>query len=316
MFKNFIVSVMRNYRRHYGYVLINIFGLAISIAVFALIMSYVLYEYGADKFHQNYEDIYRVDLNDKYGVSPITLKQDINDRFPEVVSTRYFPRWATVIYEKKKLESKILFADAEFFEIFDYQPVDVIKGELRSGKKGVIFRKILIIIQFTISIAMISCTFAVFEQLDYFLEQDLGFDDDQVVTFRQTTEIMDNRDAFKQELLKSAHIEKVSYLYLALGRIIISSWFVEEGDSEENQRNFKMIKTEPEFLEVYGIELKSGRNFNAEIESDHEKMLVNETFVKEFITGDPLQFTIWDDTQVIGVVDDFVFVLCSMRLSQ
>ena len=572
MFKNFLVTVIRNYQRHYGYVLINIFGLAISIVVFTLIMSYVQYEYGADKFHLNYKDIYRVDLNDKYGVSPITLKQEVDDRFPEIVSTRYFPRWATVIYEKKKLESKILFADAEFFELFDYeavqgdfisvmnepasaivteswakkmfgdepaigktisynreidleikaimkdpefrsqllvreiiaplhslegivdfedkwfsnfvtyllipaeqsgmkeqienffverhnevgeyyptfflmnfsglyfdkskfdycyhgnhgtvmifllaaifiiliaccnyinlataqaglraremgirkvngssrelliwqmlgesvllciiafivsvviiwliyplfsdffrihspfftvervllllgfaialglaaglypafyqtsyQPVDVIKGELRSGKKGVIFRKILIIIQFTISIAMISCTFMVFEQLDYFLEQDLGFDKEQVVTFRQTTEIMDNRDAFKQELLKSAHIEKASYLYLALGRIIISSWFMEGGDTEEDKRHFKMIKTDPEFLEVYGIELKSGRNFNAEIESDHEKILVNETFVKEFITGDPLQFTIWDDTQVIGVVEDFAF---------
>jgi putative ABC transport system permease protein len=574
LFKNFLVTVIRNYRRHYGYVLINIFGLAISIAVFTLIMSYVQYEYGADKFHQHYENIYRVDLDSKYGVSPITLKPEIADRFPDIVSTRYFPRWATVIYEKKKLESKILFADAEFFEIFDYeaiqgdfisvmnepasaivteswakkmfgdesaigktisynreidleikaimkdpefrsqlfvreviaplhslegiidfedrwfsnfvtfllipaaeqlsgmkqqidkffveqhnevsenyptfflrrfselyfdkskfdycvhgnqatvmifllaaifiiliaccnyinlstaraglraremgirkvagssrelliwqmlgesvmlcmialilsgliiwliypifsdffkiyspfftmqrvlllfgfaialgltaglypafyqtsyQPVDVIKGELRSGKRGVIFRKILIIIQFTISIAMINCTFTVFEQLNYFLEQDLGFDKEQVVTFRQTTEIMDNRDAFRQELMKSAHIEQASYLYLALGRIIISSWFVEEGDTVENKNSFKMIKTDPEFLEVYGIELKSGRNFEAGIESDREKILVNETFASEYITGDPLQFTIWDDTEVIGVVEDFAF---------
>ncbi|MCF7913149.1 MAG: ABC transporter permease [Candidatus Cloacimonetes bacterium] len=574
MFKNFLVTVIRNHRRHYGYVLINMFGLAVSITVFTLIMSYVQYEYGADKAHHNYDNIYRVDLNDKYGVTPITLRQEIADRFPDIVCTRYFPRWATVIYEKKKLESKILFADAEFFELFDYeavqgdfisvmnepasaivteswakkmfgeepaigktinynreidleikaimkdpefrsqllvreviaplhslkgiidfedrwfsnfvtflqfpavvsqlemkeqienffleqhnevgeyypvfflrkfselyfdsskfdycyhgnhgtvmifllaaifiiliaccnyinlstaraglraremgirkvngssrellicqmlvesvllciislivslaivwliypvfsdffkinssfftvqrlllllgftiglglaaglypafyqtsyQPVDVIKGELRSGKRGVIFRKILIIIQFTISIAMISCTLMVFEQLDYFLAQDLGFDKEQVVTFRQTTEIMDNRDAFRQELLKSAHIEQASYLYLALGRIIISSWFMEDGDSEENKRHFKIIKTDPEFLGVYGIELKSGRNFKADIESDHEKILVNETFVKEFITGDPLQFMIWNDTEVIGVVEDFAF---------
>ena len=60
MFKNFLTNAIRNIRRQRGYVLLNVAGLVIGITSFIFITLYVIHELSSDRFHKNYENIYRL----------------------------------------------------------------------------------------------------------------------------------------------------------------------------------------------------------------------------------------------------------------
>ena len=69
MFKNYFKVAFRNLIRQKGFSLINILGLAIGVTVFSLIMIYVTGELSADKFHENVDRIYRVERQEKFGIT-------------------------------------------------------------------------------------------------------------------------------------------------------------------------------------------------------------------------------------------------------
>jgi len=129
MFRNFITIAIRILIRHKAYSLINISGLAIGLASAVLILLYVQDELGYDKFHENYDQIYRVGLHSfKEGnerivaVTDVPLAQTLVQDFPEVTSsTRLFTFVGEPIVSYKEnsfLEDRFFYADSSFFSVF------------------------------------------------------------------------------------------------------------------------------------------------------------------------------------------------------
>jgi len=183
-------------------------------------------------------------------------------------------------------------------------PIEVLSNKFSKGRKGIIFRKILTIFQFTISIILISGTIIIVKQLGYIRPKNLGFQKEQIINFRIPGKAKDKKDVFKQELMKISGIRNVSYNYTVPGRVVLQWGYT---DADGNVHEFRCLPTDPEFVNIFGIEIIQGRNFDWNLETDRNNFLVNETFVKEMGWDEPVGHELYPETIVIGVVKDFIF---------
>ena len=123
MLTNYIKTALRNILRNKGFSFINIFGLAIGVALFTLIMLFVQHEYSYDQFHENKDQIYRLETG-QWGVLGPAFGTDLKTNFPEVDNTvRIDARERNPIVKigdnRFHLEHMIL-ADPSLFEVFTF----------------------------------------------------------------------------------------------------------------------------------------------------------------------------------------------------
>lgn len=132
MLKNYIKIALRNIRKYKGYSLINIFGLAIGIAVCVLIYRYVSYELSYDTYHSKSDRIYRVTLDHpqaKIAVTPSMILPTMKRIFPEVqTGVRIYDvgkfQPLVIRYEDRVFEErKLAYADSTLFEVFDFKMI-------------------------------------------------------------------------------------------------------------------------------------------------------------------------------------------------
>ena len=124
MFGNYIKTAVRNFVRQKGFSYINIIGLAIGITVFALIMIYVMGELSADKFHENVDRIYRVERQEKFGVTSIPLLTRIMEAIPEIESgSRLMPYPGYLKRGDEYTQQRYVFVDSTFFDMFTFEAV-------------------------------------------------------------------------------------------------------------------------------------------------------------------------------------------------
>lgn len=144
MIKNYGVVVLRNFRKHKSYSLINVIGLAIGIAVSTFIFLWVRDELGFDRFHARAGDIYRLTEDQKgadgsvfpVAVTPELLGPGLKADFPEVeefVRIRPLGRNLMANGEKRFLEGGLLFADPSFFDVFTFP---LVKGDPATALAG------------------------------------------------------------------------------------------------------------------------------------------------------------------------------------
>lgn len=203
------------------------------------------------------------------------------------------------------------------FYLSSFIPVKVLKGKL--GKSKGTLRKILVLLQFTISIIMIIGTFTVMQQLNYLQDKDLGFDKDNIMilTVRDTTGVR-NIKTFEEELLKHPQIVAATTSSSIPGQgygIIVQRYETADGSMKEKGINF--VFAEPNYVDVMGMHIVKGRNFDPELASDEEEtIIINEATAEVLGWGDDpigkkLDFGAGEGTdaqrhtRVIGVVKDF-----------
>jgi putative ABC transport system permease protein len=131
MFYNYLKVAIRHIRKHKGFSLIDILGLAVGMACFILMMFYVRHELSFDKFHVKYDRLYRVirtypeDSNIPFKFipsSPAPLSPTMVNEFPEVVlGTRIGDVTGTIRYKNKSFSEIGIFADEFFFEMFSFK---------------------------------------------------------------------------------------------------------------------------------------------------------------------------------------------------
>jgi len=183
-------------------------------------------------------------------------------------------------------------------------PVEVLKGEQTSGKKGASFRKILTVFQFAISIILVAGTLIVMKQLNYIQNRNLGYNKDQIINFRIPSECyQEKRETFKQELSSISGVKEVSYLYTTPGRVILQYGYT---DPEGVMHEFRTIPTDPNFIEIFEIPLVMGENWNWELGFE-QGILINEAFVEMMGWENPLEEVIWDDVPIRGVIKNFIY---------
>jgi putative ABC transport system permease protein len=200
-----------------------------------------------------------------------------------------------------------------------FQPVNVLKGTERVRMKGNFLRKILIVVQFAISIIFIVGTITIHNQLNYVRNKKLGFNKEHVVNIPLYDEDALNKiDIIKNEFLQNPSILSVSATGYRPGGIVFNQSYWYEGAGDEKNLIIQWIAVDHDFLKTYEIELMAGRNFSKQFPSDIERAyILNESAVKEIGWEVPLgkQFEINKKKgPVIGVIKDFHFKSLHQKL--
>ena len=198
------------------------------------------------------------------------------------------------------------------FFLSSFKPISVLRGTLKSGAKGAVMRKTLVVGQFSISIALIICTLVIFRQIMYMKNRPLGFDKEQklVITLKGWEMITDKYEIVKNEFLQHPSVLNATASSGVPGSMINRTYVYPYGEQETKGQAFRSLRCDHDFTEVYGLKLVAGRPFDKEVQSDtYEAFIINESGVKAFGWDSPeeaLGKELWDRRYpVIGVVRDY-----------
>jgi putative ABC transport system permease protein len=194
-----------------------------------------------------------------------------------------------------------------------FHPIQVLKGTLTRGTKGSGIRKILVVIQFTLSILLTTGTVVVFQQLSFMRNEPLGFNKDQklVIPLRGPVRIDKNYDLIKTAFKQHAGVSGATASSLVPGQQE-GRWYAEvvgDEDTEAQVLNFHHV--DPDYLSEYGLKLVTGRFFDDQMKTDMGKSyVINMAAVKAFGWASAEEaltkkLSVFQEGDIIGVVDDY-----------
>jgi putative ABC transport system permease protein len=172
-----------------------------------------------------------------------------------------------------------------------FRPVRVLKGVLKSDGRGQTFRRVLVVIQFTLSITLLIGTSVAYNQIRFLRHAKLGFNTENIVYVPIKENIGKRYDAFKAELLGNSNILSVAaqyYLFAEEGsfRTTDYDW---EGREEGQEVDIVLNLVDYEFIPMMGLELLEGRNFSREYATDpSQAYILNEEAIKAMGIQDPV----------------------------
>jgi putative ABC transport system permease protein len=194
-----------------------------------------------------------------------------------------------------------------------FQPVMVLKGLRLSGSKGSVFRKILVVFQFSLTILLIICTTGVYNQINYMQNKKLGYNKEHMIYFGMRGDMREKFDSVKNELLQNPNILGVtaSSNVPTYGYTFSNSLWRWEGQSPNEEILMRAVFIDVDYFKTFGMEIAEGRSFSKEFPTDAtEAIMVNEEAVKamgmEFPIGQRL--SIGDNNfKIIGIVKNYHF---------
>lgn len=191
----------------------------------------------------------------------------------------------------------------------NFNPVKTLKHQFWGVKGKSYFRNILVVIQFTISIVIITFTLIMLWQLHFMQKKDLGFDSENVLLIKLPNETARNAfNIMKSELAVIPEIVGVSAASKVIGKGAAMNGYLTEGNTKAKLYNF--IATEADLLTLLDVELIEGRTFITGSKKDEETFLINTAMKKELNWQNPIGKKISRngiDYAVIGVINDFHF---------
>jgi putative ABC transport system permease protein len=198
------------------------------------------------------------------------------------------------------------------FYLSSFQPYETIRKKGHKGSGRPVLRNVLVIVQFSISIALIISTFIILKQLNFMKNRKLGFNKNQVLTmYARGQGITQQAEAFKNELKKNPDILEASYSNGIPGRTesILTTFL--EGKPDNEAFNFNYIFADYDFLKTFEVELMEGRDFSRDLALDSEgAFLINETAMSklgwgEKTLGKKIGFSREVIRPIVGIVKDF-----------
>ena len=201
------------------------------------------------------------------------------------------------------------------------QPVQGVQGGRQLEAAGGYSRKILVVIQFTISIAMIISTGILFGQMEYLQSKQLGFDKEQVIVIPTVSEVLDDFLPWKEALLQHTGVAAVTHsrslpgLEGNIGQV--STGTIQRIDDPGNIRHdVQGLNVGLDFVETLGMVVLAGRAHSSALvrKSEEGNVVINETAQRvlgwntpEAAIGQEVRFGNGSTATVIGVVRDFHF---------
>jgi putative ABC transport system permease protein len=203
------------------------------------------------------------------------------------------------------------------FYLSSFAPLRVLKGKLTSGAKSGGLRRVLVVVQFTISVILIVSTMVVFQQLNYMQNKSLGYDKDQMMILGVSAQVGNQYETFKNELLNISGVKAVGgSSRVPSGQLLDSQGAQAEvnGEMAPTPVTIKVLSVDPDFIPTYQMELVGGgRNFTKDYSRDSASFILNEKSVEvigwggaEEAIGKPMSYAGVRGT-VIGVAKNFHF---------
>jgi putative ABC transport system permease protein len=163
-----------------------------------------------------------------------------------------------------------------------FKPVLVLKGLVRTGGANISFRKVLVVVQFSISIILIISTVIVFNQLNYMQKKSLGYDRNHLVTLAYNNALDSEFESFRNDLLQTTGIKEIGRSSrIPTGRLLDTrDAYSLSGDSMKPvNAAIKYVTTDHYFIPAYNIKMAAGRNFSKHFISDTSAFILNEAAV-------------------------------------
>ena len=194
-----------------------------------------------------------------------------------------------------------------------FKPATVLKGEFSRTSIGSFIRKVLVLFQFAVSIALIAGVIIILDQIDYLRNMDMGYNREQVLTFFAPN---NSSDLLKERVAAQPGVVSVGRSSGVLGSNFIRYEVIPEGSTRENSQMFMQLAVDENFFDPLEIKMSQGRNFSKEFTADtSESVVINETAAKKAGWTNPIGMRLdmveidgsITSKRVIGVVKDFHF---------
>lgn len=194
-----------------------------------------------------------------------------------------------------------------------FQPVRIFSGTLQLGTKGSTFRKILIAVQFSLTIILMICTAIAFQQLRYTQNKKLGYDREFMFCIGIRGKVWEKVESVKNELLRHPNILKVTTCSALpdRGYNFSNSLWHWEGKDPDEETLFRGVYVGDDYFETFGMEIVEGRSFSNKFPTDVlEAVIVNEAAIKAMRMEAPIGKRLTKDGKqykIVGVVKDYHF---------
>lgn len=193
-----------------------------------------------------------------------------------------------------------------------FEPIKVLKGTFRVGRFASLPRKILVVIQFTFSIALIIGTLIVFKQIQHAKNRPVNYRSEGLISINMSTpELVKHFDAIRSDVLATGVVDNMAQSSSPTTGVwsnqIGFNW---QGKDPNSLPSFGTIAVTEDFGKTIGWQIKEGRDFSKDFATDSLALVLNESAVKlvgmkHNIVGETIQFNDKNYT-VIGVVKDMI----------
>ena len=202
------------------------------------------------------------------------------------------------------------------FVLSSFPPIQALKGKLKLGKSGSLFRETLVIIQFSISVILIIGTIIIMKQMNFIKNRKLGYNQEQTIIVPiDNNELYKNLKVFKNDLQSESNVASVSMMSGEPGGFFDIHMFDVEGQNDKWRSRTEFADFE--FVKTLGLKIIAGRDFSSAYPTDStDAVLINRTaaaklgWTPEQAIGKWIKNTVRDDKRrtIIGVIDDFNFL--------
>ena len=194
-----------------------------------------------------------------------------------------------------------------------FNPVKVLKGNVKSMGGNLLFRNTLVVIQFMVSIVLLVGTVVIYNQLKFIRDRNPGFEKANLLYVPMTGDIWNKQQAFKNEIARNpltSDFAVISDLPTNLGAWTLSvGW---DGKDPHSQMSFPVMAVNEDFTHTFRVKVVNGRSFSRAFKTDSNNYMINEKMAgimglnANTAVGKPL--TLWGNKgTIVGVVKDFNF---------
>ena len=197
-----------------------------------------------------------------------------------------------------------------------FKPVKVLKGTFKAGRFAAIPRKVLVVTQFTISVALIIGTLVVMKQIQYSKDRPIGYNKGGLIQIPvMSVDFIGKSDFMRNQFLASGGAIEMSTSSSPTTQIWSNrSGYTWEGKPEGFQEDFAWTEVSYEYVKSLGMKIIAGRDFSREFPTDSNAILINKTAVAYMGLTNPVGMYLKDDDdedpdppmKIIGVVDDVI----------
>ncbi|TLU96993.1 ABC transporter permease [Dyadobacter luticola] len=184
-----------------------------------------------------------------------------------------------------------------------FVPVKVLRGKLQQGNAPVNLRKVLVVSQFFISIALIISAVVVYQQVNFAKSRSIGYNPDNLITLDASSDLVKNYNALKYDLLKTGHIESVAKASSSMTWINNDfTHFSWEGKDLGSNVSINVVMTDWDYEKTAGLEFIAGRSFDRRYSTDSAAVILNEAALKLINYKDPIGKTMKLGDQVLTII--------------
>ncbi len=202
------------------------------------------------------------------------------------------------------------------FYLSSFTPVRALKGKFSEGSKAAIPRKVLVVVQFTISIALIIGTITVNNQIQTAKNRPVGYSPEGMISLERASPNFSKKiDVLKAEMLNTGLAQAIGTSnYPVVNNLGWNGGFTWDGMDESFDETFNTINISPGYAEAVGMKFIFGRDFSEEFGDDKRAIIINRTAMEMMQLEDPIGMVVnydpsWKEAEnytIIGVVEDMI----------